>query len=76
MPGSTPRANVIDAWLAQVETDRALMREADGLDLRRLKLPSPAARLIRLNAGDAFAVMAVHVRRHLGQVRRTLDDAR
>ena len=76
MPGSTPRANVIDAWLAQVETDRALMREADGLDLRRLKLSSPAARLIRLNAGDAFAVMAVHTQRHLGQVRRTLDDAR
>lgn len=66
---------MLDTWLAQVETNRALMREADGLDLHRLKLSSPAARLIRLNAGDAFAIMAVHTQRHLGQVRRTLDDA-
>lgn len=71
---TAPRKRVVDAWLAQVETTRALMREADGLDLRRLKLSSPAARLIRLNAGDAFAVLAVHAERHMGQVRRTIAD--
>ena len=71
---SAPRAHVVDAWLAQVETTRALMRGADGLDLRRLKLSSPAARVIRLNAGDAFAVLAVHAERHMGQVRRTIAD--
>lgn len=76
LPGPAPRAHVIDAWLAQVETNRALLREAEGLDLRQLKLSSPAARLIRLNAGDAFAIMTVHAQRHLGQVQRTLDDAR
>lgn len=76
LPGRTLRVNVVEAWLAQVEIDRLLMREADSLDLRCLKLSSPAAGLIRLNAGDAFAVMAVHTQRHLGQVRRTLDDAR
>lgn len=75
LPGLAPRTHVVDAWLAQVETNRALMREADGLDLRRLKLSSPAARLIRLNAGDAFAIMTTHAQRHLGQVQRTLDDA-
>lgn len=72
--GASPRARVVDAWLAQVETTRALMRDSDGLDLRRLKLSSPAARMIRLNAGDAFAVLAVHAERHLGQVHRTIAD--
>jgi hypothetical protein len=72
--GDAPRARVVAAWLSQVETTRALMREADGLDLRRLKLSSPAARVIRLNAGDAFAVLAMHAERHMGQVRRTIAD--
>lgn len=71
---TAPRERVVEAWLAQVETTRALMRQADGLDLRRLTLSSPAARLIRLNAGDAFAVLAVHAERHMGQVRRTIAD--
>lgn len=76
LPGLAPRVNVTDAWFAQVEINRLMMRDADGLDLRRLRLSSPAARLIHLNAGDAFAVMAVHTERHLGQVRRTLEDTR
>jgi hypothetical protein len=71
---TAPRERVVDAWLAQVETTRVLMHQADGLDLRRLKLSSPAARLIRLNAGDAFAVLAVHAARHMGQIRRTIAD--
>lgn len=72
-PGAV-RDHVVESWLAQVERTRALMREADGLDLRRLKLSSPAAKLIRLNAGDAFALCAVHAQRHLGQVARTIAD--
>lgn len=73
-PGFTPRAEVVDAWLAQVDRTRALMRDADGLELRRLKLSSPAARIIRLNMGDAFALAATHSARHMNQVRRTLAD--
>lgn len=72
-PGAV-RENVVEMWLQQVEAMRSLMREADGLDLRALKLSSPAARLIRLNAGDAFALCAVHAQRHLGQVMRTIAD--
>lgn len=72
---AAPRARVVEAWLAQAETTRALMREADGLNLRRLKLSSPVARVIRLNAGDAFAILATHAERHMGQVRRTISDA-
>ncbi len=73
-PGTATRPNVIDAWLRQVDVTRAVLQDADGLDLRVLKLSSPAARLIRLNAGDAFAVLAVHAERHLDQVHRTLAD--
>jgi uncharacterized damage-inducible protein DinB len=60
--------------LIDAERTRALMRDADSLDLRAMKLSSPAARHLRLNAGDAFAVNVVHAERHMGQVRRTLAD--
>ena len=72
-PGAV-RDHVVETWLEQVETTRSLMREADGFDLRKLKLSSPAAKLIRLNAGDAFALCAVHAQRHMGQVARTIAD--
>jgi hypothetical protein len=71
---ATPRVRVVDQWLAQVERTRALMRDADGLDLRAVRLSSPAAKIMRLNLGDAFAVTAIHAERHMGQVRRTLAD--
>jgi len=73
-PGAEARPRVVDAWLSQVERTRALLREADGLDLRAMKLSSPAAKIIRLNAGDALAVAAVHAERHMQQVQRTLAD--
>ena len=73
-PRTEPRPRVVDAWLAQVECTRALMQDADGLDLRAMKLSSPAAKIIRLNLGDAFAVTAVHAERHMAQVRRTIAD--
>ena len=50
----------------------ALARDSAGIDWRRTRLASPASPLIRLNLGDAFLVLAVHARRHLGQVERVL----
>lgn len=75
-PGAAPRPQVIEAWIAQAAATRALMRAADGLDLNARKLSSPAARIIRLNVGDAFAINATHAVRHMGQVQRTLADVR
>jgi|SRR5215213_5015541 len=51
------------------------IREAAGLDLRRARVVSPVTRLVRMNVGDALALLLVHERRHLGQIGRTKESA-
>jgi len=68
--GAAPRDHVVDAFLSGVARIRALMLEADGHDLRT-GLASPVSPLVRLNLGDAFRILVVHVHRHLGQAERT-----
>jgi len=49
---------------------------AVGLDLSRIRVPSPVTSLLRFNLAAAFAFLAAHERRHLWQarrVRRTLE---
>jgi hypothetical protein len=46
--------------------------DANGLDLRRIKVQSPATRLIRLSLGRAFAMVTAHERRHLWQARQVM----
>ena len=43
---------------------------ADGLDLRRVKVPTPITRLLKLSLGTTLAQAAAHERRHLAQARR------
>ena len=48
---------------------------ANGLDLARIKVPSPALKLMRFNLGGLLAIQTMHERRHLEQARRvTLQD--
>lgn len=49
-----------------------LVREADGLDLGRIKVRSPAVGLIRLPIGAWFEIQATHERRHLRQAEAVL----
>ena len=51
------------------------LRQANGLDLARARVPSPAARWIRMPLGSAFAMMAAHERRHLAQAMRVTQTA-
>jgi len=46
------------------------IERADGLDLRRIKVPTPISRFLRLSLGATFAQTAAHERRHLAQARR------
>jgi hypothetical protein len=68
-----PRHEVMAALRAyQVQfVDR--LRQANGLDLARAMVASPAADWIRLTLGDAFRVMAAHERRHLWQAQRITE---
>lgn len=46
---------------------------AEGLDLRRLRLPSPAIPLLYISLGAWFEAILAHERRHLDQAERILD---
>ncbi len=49
-----------------------VIRSAEGLDLKRAKLPSVASRLIVLSLGQWFGFLVAHDRRHIWQARQVL----
>lgn len=72
-----------EAFLPKVSRDRAeaaskfaevqnkileAISSADGLDLERVKLSSPAAKFIRYNLAAAIAIIPAHERRHLWHI--------
>ncbi len=69
-PEAEPRADAVDAFLRTQEELSELLHRAEGLDLNRLRTSSPISRLIRLNLGDCFAILASHGQRHMRQVER------
>ena len=52
----------------------ARVQRANGLDLARVKIPSPVTRLIRLSLGQWFALLAGHQERHLAQAREVREQ--
>ena len=52
-----------------------LLHSCQGLDLARIKVQSPAARLIKYPLGVAFWIQTVHDRRHLWQMRQVRNHA-
>lgn len=46
------------------------VRRANGIDLKRVKIPSPAASFVKLSLGQWFAMLAGHQRRHFRQAQR------
>ena len=73
-PPSRPKHETLAAFRAyQVQCiDR--LRQANGLDLSRAKVKSPASNLVRLPLGSAFAVLVAHAERHLEQARRVMAE--
>ena len=66
-----------DAFVAFVESHRAVLRLVDAMsdkDWRRTRFASPATPLLRLNAGDAFLVLADHAERHMRQLQRQRES--
>jgi hypothetical protein len=51
------------------------LRQANGLDLARSRVKSPAG-WMRLPLGSTFALTAAHERRHLWQAHRVMEDPR
>ena len=69
-PGPEARAEVVQEYIELRKRLLALVRQADGHDLRRTRLSSPAAKWLRLNLGDAIMTLVVHTQRHLQQIER------
>ena len=46
------------------------LHHAAGISLVKARVASPASRLLRINLGDAFALLLAHERRHLWQLRQ------
>jgi hypothetical protein len=72
-PPPEPPPDTLDRFLRGQRDIVALMREADGLDLGRIRFASPVNTLIRLNLGEAFEVLQIHAARHLAQARRVRE---
>lgn len=49
------------------------VRKAEGIDLGKVRVPSPPARLLRWSLGQCFDIALAHNRRHLWQARRIVD---
>lgn len=74
-PAAQPRADVVGAYLKALDRTGALLADSAGLEWQRLRLSSPISPLIRMNAGDAFTILAHHDTRHLKQVERVRGQA-
>jgi hypothetical protein len=68
-PADRSRAEIMAAFRAyQVQyIDR--LHQANGLDLARARVSSPAFAWLRFSLGSGFSLMAAHERRHLWQAR-------
>lgn len=76
-PGNQRLEKVLPEYLAQQDRVAQLVRNANGLDLARIKTTTPASRLLRFSLGIRLALIAAHDRRHLAQawrVRRQLTQ--
>jgi hypothetical protein len=75
--GLSAAENLASFWVLQDELVRAL-REANGVDLARVKVTNPVSRWFKMTLGQEFALTAAHERRHLWQawcVRQKLPRA-
>lgn len=69
-PAETPRPTVVDDFFRHRQTLQELIRDADGIDLRRGTIVSPLTRLLRFSLGECLEMLVVHEHRHLEQARR------
>lgn len=69
-PGPVPRDGVVGALIATHDELRALIRFAEGLEWRDVRMTSPFAWFVRPNFGDACLIILRHSERHTGQAER------
>ena len=68
-----PVTGVLTTFLHLQSQFRLQAEAARGLDLRRVKVPTPRSRFLRMSLGMTFAIAAAHERRHMEQAKRVRD---
>jgi hypothetical protein len=68
-----PVTSVLPTFLHVQRRFLGHIERADGLDLRRVKVPTPVTRLVRMSLGSTLARVAAHGRRHLAQARKVRE---
>ena len=71
-----PLTAILPTFLHVQRQFAQLAVDADGLDLARVKVPTPISRLLKLSLGMTLAQAAAHERRHLEQARRVRESPR
>jgi hypothetical protein len=66
-----PPRDVLRAFLSAQEQLLAIIADADGLAIDRIKIASPVNSLFRYNVWSSFCITAAHQRRHLWQAANT-----
>ena len=69
-----PRQELMAAFRAYKVQYIDRLRQANGVDLARARVRSPAPYWLWLPLGSGFALMAAHERRHLWQARQIIRD--
>ena len=73
VPAPQPAVDGLLAEFARLRDEtRRLIEAADGIDLNRTRVQSPASKVLKLPLGKAFEAMAAHDRRHLWQVKQVM----
>ena len=73
-PDQSLEAVTQDFFAVQDELLR-LIEGANGINLARVKIPSPVSKLIKFSLGQEFGLIATHARRHLWQARGVRENA-
>ncbi|GAB3169292.1 DinB family protein [Telluribacter humicola] len=66
-------AQVVAEFIEQQEQWLQLLRQAEQLNLNKIKVPISITRLVKLNLGDTFAFVKAHDERHIQQANRVLE---
>jgi hypothetical protein len=72
-PPNRSRHDILAAFGAYPVQFIDRLRQANGLDLGRAHVSSPAFRWLRFSLGSGFALMTAHARRHLWQARNVTE---
>lgn len=67
-PSETYTESVIEEWFKLHRELIDLAKKSKDVDLNQVPFKNPIIKIIRMNAADAFAVLAAHAERHVGQL--------